>query len=60
VKPFTQTDCRGTHIEMAVDIQTDTGDGMKMGGSDVKPFDYGLVGISDRTLEMHIKLYEDM
>jgi Fe-Mn family superoxide dismutase len=33
---------------------------MKMGGAyDVKPFDlYGLVGISDRTLEMHLKLYE--
>ena len=26
---------------------------------DVKPFDlHGLVGISDRTLEMHFKLYE--
>ena len=26
---------------------------------DVKPFDlHGLVGISDRTLEMHVKLYE--
>ena len=33
---------------------------MKMGGSyDVKPFNlHGLVGISDRTLEMHLKLYE--
>jgi Fe-Mn family superoxide dismutase len=33
---------------------------MKMGGAyDVKPFDlHGLVGISDRTLEMHLKLYE--
>ena len=33
---------------------------MKMGGSyDVKPFNlHGLVGISDRTLEMHITLYE--
>jgi Fe-Mn family superoxide dismutase len=33
---------------------------MKTGGSyDVKPFDlHGLVGISDRTLEMHVKLYE--
>ena len=33
---------------------------MKMGDSyDVKSFDlHGLVGISDRTLEMHLKLYE--
>ena len=33
---------------------------MKMGDSyDVKPFDlHGLIGISDRTLEMHLKLYE--
>ena len=33
---------------------------MKMGDSyNVKPFDlYGLVGISDRTLEIHVKLYE--
>ena len=33
---------------------------MKIGDSyDVKPFDlHGLVGISDRTLEMHLKLYE--
>jgi len=33
---------------------------MKMGGHyDVKPFDiHGLEGISDRTLEMHVKLYE--
>jgi Fe-Mn family superoxide dismutase len=33
---------------------------MKMGDSyDVKPFNlHGLVGISDRTLEMHLKLYE--
>ena len=33
---------------------------MKMEGSyEVKPFNlHGLVGISDRTLEMHIKLYE--
>ena len=33
---------------------------MKMGDVyDVKPFDlHGLVGISDRTLEMHLKLYE--
>jgi superoxide dismutase, Fe-Mn family len=33
---------------------------MNMGGSyDVKPFNlHGLVGISDRTLEMHLKLYE--
>lgn len=33
---------------------------MKMGDSyNVRPFDlHGLVGISDRTLEMHIKLYE--
>ena len=33
---------------------------MKLGNNyDVKPFDLqGLVGISDRTLEMHLKLYE--
>ena len=33
---------------------------MNMGDSyNVKPFDlYGLVGISDRTVEMHLKLYE--
>ena len=33
---------------------------MKMGASyNVRPFDlHGLVGISDRTIEMHIKLYE--
>jgi superoxide dismutase, Fe-Mn family len=33
---------------------------MKMGDSyNVRPFDlHGLVGISDRTLEMHLKLYE--
>jgi Fe-Mn family superoxide dismutase len=33
---------------------------MNMGGSyDVKPFNlHGLAGISDRTLEMHLKLYE--
>ena len=33
---------------------------MKLEGSyDVKPFNlHGLVGISDRTLEMHLTLYE--
>ena len=33
---------------------------MKLGDTyEVKPFDlHGLVGISDRTLEMHLKLYE--
>lgn len=33
---------------------------MKMGDTyDVKPFNlHGLIGISDRTLEMHVKLYE--